>query len=76
MASYAHIQTEGAVERFLISAARFFDRAASDYAAYRVYRTTLNELRALSDRELADLGMHRAGLKAIAAEAALKNTAQ
>jgi uncharacterized protein YjiS (DUF1127 family) len=36
----------------------------------RAYSTTLNELSALSDRDLADLGLHRSGIKAVALEAA------
>lgn len=36
----------------------------------RVYRQTLNELLALSDRELADLGLHRSQLRSIAWQAA------
>ncbi|MCB2109840.1 MAG: DUF1127 domain-containing protein [Defluviimonas sp.] len=36
----------------------------------RVYRQTLNELSALSDRDLADLGMHRSLIPGIAREAA------
>ncbi len=36
----------------------------------RVYRTTLSELTNLSNRELADLGMHRSELRRIAHEAA------
>ena len=39
-------------------------------ARRRLYRTTLNELRALSDRDLADLGLHRASLRQIALQAA------
>ncbi|WP_102224155.1 DUF1127 domain-containing protein [Acidimangrovimonas sediminis] len=39
-------------------------------ARRRVYRTTLNELRALSDRDLADLGMHRASIRQVALQAA------
>jgi uncharacterized protein YjiS (DUF1127 family) len=38
----------------------------------RIYRTTLTELRALSDRDLADLGLHRSMIKRIALEAANK----
>lgn len=41
----------------------------------RVYRTTLNELSALSGRELADLGIHRSAIKGIALEAAYGKTA-
>lgn len=37
---------------------------------FRVYRQTLRELSALGDRELADLGIHRSNIGAIAAEAA------
>lgn len=36
----------------------------------RIYRTTLGELSALSNRELADLGMSRSELRRIAYEAA------
>lgn len=39
-------------------------------AKYRLYRATLNELDSLSDRELADLGIHRADIGGIASEAA------
>ena len=37
-----------------------------------VYSNTLSELRALDDRDLKDLGMHRANLPAIAMEAAAR----
>jgi uncharacterized protein YjiS (DUF1127 family) len=37
---------------------------------FRVYRQTLRELNALGDRELADLGIHRSNIGAIANEAA------
>jgi len=36
---------------------------------YRTYRRTLNELRRLNPRELADLGAHRSGIRSIAREA-------
>jgi uncharacterized protein YjiS (DUF1127 family) len=39
-------------------------------ARHRLYRQTLNELSALSDRELADLGLHRAQIADVAADAA------
>ena len=41
-------------------------------ARYRAYRATLNELQALSDRDLADLGLHRAMIADVAREAAFK----
>jgi uncharacterized protein YjiS (DUF1127 family) len=36
----------------------------------RVYKTTLNELGSLSNRELADLGLHRSMLRRVAWQAA------
>jgi len=50
-----------------------FDAALSSlhasYAQWQMYRNTLAELRGLSARELADLGLAPGGLKAIALEA-------
>jgi uncharacterized protein YjiS (DUF1127 family) len=40
---------------------------------YRVYRETLAELEGLSNRDLNDLGLSRAGIKAVALEAAYGN---
>ncbi|MFT6605007.1 MAG: hypothetical protein ACJA2X_000183 [Halocynthiibacter sp.] len=40
------------------------------YSQYATYRKTLRELGELSNRELADLGIHRSSLRAIAIEAA------
>lgn len=40
------------------------------FQKYRTYRQTLDELEALSDRELADLDLHRSMLRAIAYRAA------
>jgi uncharacterized protein YjiS (DUF1127 family) len=37
-------------------------------AQYRRYRATLDELDLLSDRELADIGMHRSNIREIARE--------
>jgi len=54
-----------------------FGRLAAAWEAYKAdeakraaYKTTVRELRNLSDRELADLGMHRSHIKRIAYEAA------
>lgn len=44
----------------------FADRTAK----YRLYRRTLGELANLTDRDLADLGIHRADIRDIAADAA------
>lgn len=43
-------------------------------ARARLYRSTLNELRALNDRELADIGITRANIPQIAEMAAGKRT--
>ncbi len=40
------------------------------YQRYKMYRQTLNELSALSDRDLHDLGLHRSSIGAVAQEAA------
>lgn len=40
------------------------------YAQYKTYRRTLEELQSLSDRELADLGVSRHSVRAIAYKAA------
>ncbi|WP_299820088.1 DUF1127 domain-containing protein [uncultured Jannaschia sp.] len=42
----------------------------AELAKRRVYRTTQKELSALSDRDLADLGISRASIRAISLEAA------
>ena len=39
---------------------------------YRAYRSTVSELAMLTDRELADLGMHRADIRDIAQDAAVR----
>jgi uncharacterized protein YjiS (DUF1127 family) len=47
-----------------------FDTLVTHYQKRRVYRQTLNGLEALSNRELADLGLHRSELRRVAREAA------
>ncbi len=54
----------------LAAPAALFEIARERFNTYRRYRRTLNELAQLTDRELADLGLHRSGLKAVALEAA------
>jgi uncharacterized protein YjiS (DUF1127 family) len=44
-------------------------QAAEAFAAWRLYRRTLDELRELSNRELADLGLNRSMLRRAAFEA-------
>ena len=46
-----------------------FDQLKTFVADYRLYRQTLNELNALSDRDLADLSISRADVTRIAHEA-------
>jgi uncharacterized protein YjiS (DUF1127 family) len=46
---------------------------AERMAAYSVYRRTLRELEALSDRELADIGISRDMIGDIARDAAYRN---
>ncbi|WP_434287938.1 DUF1127 domain-containing protein [Celeribacter sp. SCSIO 80788] len=50
-----------------------FKSLAERFARYRVYRETLLELSVLDDRDLADLGMSRASIRAVAYEAAYGN---
>ncbi|MDW4497440.1 DUF1127 domain-containing protein [Sulfitobacter sp. D35] len=58
------------LERAFAYSATFFEAAAERQAKRRVYRATFNELHALSNRELADLGLHRSQLRQVALEAA------
>ena len=44
------------------------EAARARFAQYRVYRKTLSELGELSNRELADLGLSRSGIRGKAIE--------
>lgn len=46
------------------------ETARADYAKWRVYRVTMAELSALSNRDLADLGLSRSMIRGVALEAA------
>ena len=46
----------------------FAARISKAVADYRLYRTTLDELDSLSDRELADLGLSRLSVRDVAYE--------
>jgi uncharacterized protein YjiS (DUF1127 family) len=48
----------------------FFSELGEMYQRYRVFKQTMNELNALSSRELADLGIHRSMITRVALEAA------
>ena len=51
----------------------FVEALMNRFSRYMMYRRTLNELAALSDRELADLGLNRSGLRRMAYQAAYEN---
>jgi uncharacterized protein YjiS (DUF1127 family) len=44
-------------------------RMRADFAKWQEYRRTLNELSALPDRALADMGLHRSSIRSVAREA-------
>lgn len=46
------------------------DALRGEWAKWRLYRKTFNELQSLSNRDLNDLGLSRAGIRAVALEAA------
>ncbi len=46
------------------------------FARHRMYRQTVNELSGLSNRELADLGLHRSMIRRVAMQAADDYTAR
>jgi uncharacterized protein YjiS (DUF1127 family) len=50
-----------------------FKALGARYAEYRLQQRTFNELNALSDRELDDLGLNRSMLASIAFDAAKNN---
>ena len=50
--------------------ANFFNGLRARRARYAIYRETLRELEALRERELNDLGIHRAAIRGIAYQAA------
>ena len=52
--------------------ANYFNSWRASRAQYAVYRTTMRELEALSERELDDLGINRANIRAIAYKAAFE----
>lgn len=76
MAYYTQTRTNSSIEHGLAFMADVFHDAAARYARHKIYRTTLAELRAIGDRELADLGMSRSMLSSIAWQAALDHEAR
>jgi uncharacterized protein YjiS (DUF1127 family) len=76
MAYYTQTRSYGLVERSLYGLSRFFRELSVRYVRARIYRTSLNELNALSDREIADLGLTRSEFPALAREAAMSYPAR
>ena len=68
MAFFSDTQSNGASLSARVSA--WWDGVKAETARRRVMRATYAELAALSDRELADLGMSRAEISRVAREAA------
>ena len=70
----AYVNTTNSTNSVLANAIHAVQSATakivSDMAKKRMYRTTVKELSALHARELADLGIHRSQIKAIAYEGA------
>jgi len=63
--------TRGAVRSdFLGRISAFVTTAKTRMEQHRTFRRTVSELTALSDRELADLGINRSMIRSIATEAA------
>lgn len=62
MAFYAGTRTHAA-PTLATRIAEMRDEAQAAYSAWRLYRRTLGELQALSQRELDDLGISRASLR-------------
>jgi len=63
-------QTQSGSLSLLARFAEIREHASSAYHAWRIYRTTVNELNALTMSELADLGIHRSQIRSIALDAA------
>ena len=76
MAYINDVTQNSIIDRTLTAGTRLIESLAERRAMRRVYRTTLGELQTLSNRELADLGLHRSELKRIAWDAAQNATAQ
>lgn len=62
--------TRGAHSGLADRVAAFFTALRDSRQRYRMYRQTVNELSALSDRDLHDLGLHRSSIDGVALEAA------
>ncbi len=63
-----HTATNSFAER----ASALFAQVSGILAQRKLYNTTFNELQSLSNRDLADLGIHRSMIKSIALDAVKK----
>lgn len=68
--AFTTLDTRFAAPSFAQRFATFRLALAQRAAEARAYRTTVAELSALSDRDLADINLHRAQIAEVAAEAA------
>ncbi|MGC1506633.1 MAG: DUF1127 domain-containing protein [Sulfitobacter sp.] len=67
----AYLTTTSAIgTSFGARATAAFQSIAASYKQHRLYRETFDELSALSNRELADLGLNRSNLHQVARESA------
>lgn len=64
----AQALTYGARNRAFDAGHGLFARLGKTIADYRLFRATRDELERLTDRELADLGLHRANIADVARE--------
>jgi len=71
MASYTHSNSDAQAPLFHMPA--FVETLREGIARRRLYRRTLSELSALSNGELADLGLNRSMLRRVAWQAAYEN---
>ena len=65
----AHVTGSVSARAHHSGVAEIFGDLRRRYSQYRTYHKTLSEMRQLSDRELADLGLHRSMLKRLALQA-------
>lgn len=63
----AHISIPGSLSNGIFErGANFLRSVQASWVDYKLFRATANELGDLTDRELADLGIHRSEIKRVA----------
>lgn len=68
-----HTQVSGGFAGLLDTVAKWLHGRAAALKSYQKMRATYNELSALSDRELSDIGLSRAQLRSVAFEVSQVN---